>query len=31
MIETDLERYRFPVSCPYPLERILDEDWLPEA
>jgi hypothetical protein len=31
MIETDLERYLFPVSCPYPLERILDEDWLPEA
>jgi len=28
-IETDLERHLFPVSCPYRLEEILDEDWLP--
>lgn len=28
-IETDLERHLFPVSCPYQLAEILDEDWLP--
>ena len=30
VIETDLERHLFPVECPYRLEQILDEDWLPE-
>ena len=30
VIETDLERYLFPIECPYRLEQILDEDWLPE-
>ncbi len=24
-----LEQHLFPVSCPYRLEEILDEDWLP--
>ena len=31
VIETDLERHLFPVECPYRLEQILDEDWLPES
>jgi hypothetical protein len=31
VIETDLERHLFPVDCPYRLEQILDEDWLPES
>jgi hypothetical protein len=30
VIETDLERHLFPVECPYRLEQILDEDWLPK-
>jgi hypothetical protein len=30
VIETDLERHLFPVECPYRLEQILDEDWLPD-
>lgn len=29
-IETDLERHLFPVDCPYCLEEILADDWLPE-
>lgn len=29
VIETDLDRHLFPVDCPYRLEQILDEDWLP--
>ena len=28
-IETDLERELFPVTCPYGIAEILDEDWLP--
>ena len=28
-IETDLERHLFPTACPYRIEEILDEDWLP--
>jgi len=31
VIETDLERHLFPVACPYGLEQVLDEDWLPES
>ena len=31
VIETDLEQHLFPVECPYRLEQILDEDWLPES
>jgi hypothetical protein len=31
VIETDLERHLFPVACPYRLEQLLDEDWLPES
>jgi hypothetical protein len=31
VIETDLEWHLFPTTCPYGLDRILDEDWLPEA
>ncbi|WP_462320884.1 DUF29 domain-containing protein [Halochromatium sp.] len=31
MIETDIDRHLFPVDCPYRLERILDEDWLPDS
>ena len=30
VIETDLERHLLPVECPYRLEQILDEDWLPK-
>jgi hypothetical protein len=30
-IETDLDRHIFPVDCPYLLEQILDEDWLPDT
>lgn len=30
VIETDLERHLFPVACPYLIERVLEEDWLPE-
>jgi hypothetical protein len=30
VIETDLDQHLFPVDCPYPLEQILDEDWLPD-
>jgi len=29
VIETDLERHLFPIVCPYRLEQVLDEDWLP--
>jgi hypothetical protein len=29
VIETDVDRHVFPVSCPYRLQDILDEDWLP--
>jgi hypothetical protein len=29
-IETDLERHLFPLDCPYSLEQILDDDYLPE-
>ena len=31
VIETDLEPHLFPIGCPYLLEQILDEDWLPES
>ena len=31
VIETDLEPHLFPVTCPYGLEQILDDDWLPES
>lgn len=31
VLETDLDRHLFPVECPYRLEQILDEDWLPES
>ncbi|RKT44673.1 DUF29 domain-containing protein [Thiocapsa rosea] len=31
VIETDLDRSVFPIDCPYRLEEILDEDWLPDA
>lgn len=31
VIEADLERHLFPVVCPYRLEQILDEDWLPTS
>jgi hypothetical protein len=31
VIETDLERHLFPVDCPYRLEQLLAEDWLPES
>jgi hypothetical protein len=31
IIETDLDRHLFPILCPYSLEQILDEDWLPNA
>jgi hypothetical protein len=31
VIETDLDRSVFPIGCPYRLEDILDEDWLPDA
>lgn len=30
VIETDLERHLFPLDCPYGLEQILDDDYLPE-
>ena len=30
VIETDLDGHVFPVDCPYTLERVLDDDWLPE-
>ncbi|MEA3643300.1 MAG: DUF29 family protein [Lamprobacter sp.] len=30
VIETDLDRHLFPVDCPYQLEQILDDDWLPD-
>ncbi|MDV7400364.1 DUF29 family protein, partial [Arthrospira platensis SPKY1] len=30
VIEADLERHLFPTGCPYRLEQILDEDWLPK-
>ncbi|NCA90112.1 MAG: DUF29 domain-containing protein [Gammaproteobacteria bacterium] len=30
VIETNLERHLFPVACPYLIERVLEEDWLPE-
>lgn len=28
--QTGLAPVDFPENCPYPLDRILDEDWLPE-
>lgn len=31
VIETDLDPHLFPIACPYRLEQILDEDWLPES
>lgn len=31
VIETDLDRSVFPIDCPYRLEEILDDDWLPDA
>jgi hypothetical protein len=31
VIETDLDRAVFPIDCPYRLEEILDDDWLPDA
>jgi hypothetical protein len=31
VIDTDLEQHLFPVLCPYRLEQILDEEWLPES
>ncbi len=31
VIETDLDRSVFPINCPYRLEDILDDDWLPDA
>jgi hypothetical protein len=30
VIETDLDPHAFPITCPYPLEQVLAEDWLPE-
>lgn len=30
VIETDLDLHAFPVTCPYRLEQVLAEDWLPE-
>lgn len=30
VIETDLDAHLFPIDCPYRLEQILDEDWLPD-
>lgn len=30
VIETDLDRHLFPIDCPYQLEQILDDDWLPD-
>lgn len=29
--QTNLDLSTFPVQCPYPLESVLDEDWLPES
>lgn len=29
IIETDLDRYVFPVDCSYSLEQLFDEDYLP--
>jgi seryl-tRNA(Sec) selenium transferase len=29
LIETDLERYVFPVDCDYSLAQLLDDDYLP--
>jgi hypothetical protein len=31
VIETGLEAHIFPVLCPYALEQILADDWLPES
>jgi hypothetical protein len=30
-IETGIALKKFPVDCPYTIEQILDEDWLPVA
>jgi hypothetical protein len=30
LIETDLERYVFPVDCDYSLAQLLDDDYLPD-
>jgi hypothetical protein len=29
--ETGIKLQKFPVECPYTIEQILDEDWLPEG
>lgn len=31
VIETDLVAHLFPADCPYSLDELLDDDWLPEA
>jgi len=31
VIETDLDAHLFPAECPYSLDELLDDDWLPEA
>lgn len=31
VIEADLDRHLFPVTCPYGRAEILDADWLPDA
>lgn len=30
VIETDLDAHLFPAGCPYSLDQLLDDDWLPE-
>ena len=30
LIETDLERYVFPIDCDYSLAQLLDDDYLPD-
>ncbi|MEA5534938.1 DUF29 family protein [Crocosphaera sp. XPORK-15E] len=29
IIKTGLDKHIFPDDCPYSLEQLLDEDWLP--
>ena len=31
VIETDLDAHLFPPDCPYALDQLLDDDWLPEG
>jgi hypothetical protein len=30
VIETDLDRHLFPIVCPYRLDQILSDDWMPD-